>query len=305
MTFNEYIEAIASVENTTIKKAIIVVDIFKAAGRVRQFEEDTANSWLSGERNCQIRRYFPEGKINNVEGLFKYFRNRTGAFLKSLQEAFRPINTDKIVQCNIDDMDKFCRSLVNQFTAIFNLTWPEWSEESNSGMPKPNNEMPSKQMREIFIDNIKKYTIMEIINKKPVIFDRNDSTAVDIFINKIRDLILSNKQSNTNATIYPSIKNFTTELHIKFLSIEATMNRRFDFDNESASINMENDDDSIQVDRRSYNPAIPELSLELIKEAADPLGMLDIAVKEWGDFRNKMNFLYNEIHNYHNKAEDV
>lgn len=125
MTLGDYVEAIASSKITNDSKAKIVTDLFIVAGRTCEFTKDTANSWLNGERRCKTSRYFPNGKIENEVGLINYFKNRPKVSQKALQEAFRPINIDGIVNCDTNDREEFCRSLLYQFMAILCIPWPE------------------------------------------------------------------------------------------------------------------------------------------------------------------------------------
>ena len=146
MTFGEYIRAIVSAKITNDSQARIVIDLFKAAGAVKKFDKDevlsesTANKWINGERFCKTRSYFPEGKINNEAGFVDYFSKRPEASCKALQEAFRSINNDGIVDCDTVDIDVFCRSLLRQFMAILGVSWVE----------EPISETLSEKMLKIF-----------------------------------------------------------------------------------------------------------------------------------------------------------
>ena len=43
------------------------------------------------------------------------------------------------------------------------------------------------------------------------------------------------------------------------------------------------------------SPKLPDLSLDLILESANPVNLAKLAVSEWGNFQDKMNQLFSEI----------
>ena len=92
---------------------------------MKGFTEEAAKSWISGERNCQTSRYFPEGRIKNELAVFKYFRNRSANSLKVLRDTFRQVNGDGIIKCDIDNDDTFCWSILNQFLALLGFPLSE------------------------------------------------------------------------------------------------------------------------------------------------------------------------------------
>lgn len=301
MTLEEYTGAIVSVATTKISKAKIVVEIFDAGKSFKIVSEDTANRWLSGSRNCQIRRYFPDAKINNTEGIYKYFRNRKEAFLIDLKKTFRQINTDKIVKCDTDDMDEFCWSIVNQFAALFDLQWPDQPTTNApiarvpSTSPIVPNKMSSKQMCAEFVEIIEERKIMRIINRKPPIMRRNDSTTLNVFVNHIEKILIKPNENNKRCIAYADIYRFYEILRIEALSIEANLNWRFDYEDASASIDLDKGGSPIEPKRASGLADIPELTKELILESDDPLGLLEMEIREWGNSRDELNYLYNRI----------
>ena len=47
----------------------------------------------------------------------------------------------------------------------------------------------------------------------------------------------------------------------------------------------------IKIGIKVRSPKLPDLSLDLILESANPVNMAKLAVSEWGNFRDKMNQL--------------
>lgn len=116
MSWKEFFTTLKASElfgNTSIAQILIL--LFKAAGAVNDFSEDTAKSWINGKRNCKASTYFPEGKLNNITGAINFFRNRPEENLKKLQRLFGKIKSDSPIDSKTSDMDIFCKSLVNQF----------------------------------------------------------------------------------------------------------------------------------------------------------------------------------------------
>jgi len=164
------------------------------------------------------------------------------------------------------------------------------------------NKMSPKQIRDTFIKAVDYYKIMEIINRKPAVIYRADSTSLNVFRNQTNTLIIVPFQRNENTGIdkatYASIKNFYDRIRILSLSVEASLNNRFDFEDESAFINME-EEAPTEKKSKSNCAELPRLSREFIaeniSESHDPLGLVELAIKQWGNFRDELNFLYNEI----------
>ena len=160
----------------------------------------------------------------------------------------------------------------------------------------------SDEMNEMFLRMTANYCVMEIINRRPPILYRADSVNLNVFVRKIENMLDNTyEQKHNDAAVYVAIKIFYQKLYIQALSIEANLNMQFDFDEEtsyedkSAFINMEEDESSIELEGTSRFSEIPKLTPEIIRKANDPLGMVAVAIKEWGNFRDEMNFLYKEI----------
>ena len=238
MTLVEYIEAITSSKIANDSKKKIVIDLFFAAGTHKRFAEDTANSWLSGERRCKTSRYFPDGRINNEDGFIAYFRNRPEASRKALQEAFRSINTDNIVKCDTNDRDEFCRSLLYQFMSILGIPWPEKAisdtlaiNESPVSPPgscrdevisqtedtlldevevgsTSQNETISELMLKIFKQAIEKYNIAGFMNSDELA----PSRMVFDFVDEIKSKVLYQFVGSQKEWMYEKIHDFTLKL---------------------------------------------------------------------------------------------
>lgn len=99
----------------------IIVRLFKAAGSMKEFSEDTAQSWIDNKRNCKTSKYFPNGKLNNESDAIKFFKNHPKDKLKELQQLFGKAGCDSPIDLKTNDMDIFCKSLVNQFLDFLGL----------------------------------------------------------------------------------------------------------------------------------------------------------------------------------------
>lgn len=297
MTFGEYIEALFSTGFFGKNQAKIVIGIFDAAKSKAFVSDASARAWINGTRNCDIAKYFPDEAVNEAE-LIKYFSSRTKDIQswKKLQDVFTLKQSTCLekgefrVDCNTEDSEVFYWSLLNQFQKIFRL--PE-SERATNNAPSGNlkNGMSFERVRNIFMEGVRCFKVMDIVNRKPAILNREDSANLNIFIDRMDALIInSDYRSQINPILHASIKNFTEALQIQTLSLDAALNNRFDFEDESASINMEEPGGCANQTRRPHQLEIPELSLTIISDANDPLHLLEIAVKEWGNFRNNMNW---------------
>jgi len=237
MNLVEYVGAIASSKITNDSKKKIVIDLFLAAGTYKRFAEDTANSWLSGERNCKTSRYFPDGRINK-DAFIAYFRNRPEGSWKALQEAFRSLNTDNIVKCDTNNRDEFCRSLLHQFMSILGIPWPDevisdtLAIDEHSVLPSNSsrdevisqtanilldevqieitsqNETTSQLMLKIFKRAIKKYNIAEFMNSDELV----PSSKVFDFVNEIKSKVFSPFIGSQKEWMYEKIREFTLKL---------------------------------------------------------------------------------------------
>jgi len=136
MTLRSYINAINRI--IKISQSKIVMELFKEAGASAYVLKETAKSWLKpdgkGHRNCRIHDYFPEDKLDETH-FIKYLQIRVNTSWKALQEIFRSINDDGIIDVNTDNPDVFYWSLLNQFQKIYNLPLSE---------PDKSNDMDTK-----------------------------------------------------------------------------------------------------------------------------------------------------------------
>lgn len=126
MTFRAYINAIHSI--TKLSQSKIVMNLFKEADAKNDVPMETAKSWLKpdgkGHRNCRIHDYFPDDRLNETR-FIKFFQSRVNTSWKELQESFRPINDDGIIDVDTDKPDVFYWSLLNQFQKIHKLPLSE------------------------------------------------------------------------------------------------------------------------------------------------------------------------------------
>ena len=65
----------------------IIVRLFKAAGNMKEFSEDTAQSWIDNKRNCKTSKYFPNGKLNNECDAIKFYKTTPRTMLMYGKEA--------------------------------------------------------------------------------------------------------------------------------------------------------------------------------------------------------------------------
>lgn len=122
MTWKDFINAIRRAKLTNDSSSKILVNLFKAAGTMSEVSESSAKAWINGNRKCKTSTYFPEGNLNNTDGVLRFFKNRPANKLQELQQIFREINDhDSPIDLETDDMDVFCRSLVNQFLDLLSL----------------------------------------------------------------------------------------------------------------------------------------------------------------------------------------
>ncbi len=337
--FGEYAEAMRGTGLFIGGKGKFAAALFDAAGSEQKpVNHVTAKSWVSGHRICKIYEHFPDDKVDE-KGFIKFLSDRAHTSWPKLQEAFRPMadNENCVVNLKTKIPDEFYWSLLNQFQKIYKLplsTKPSaktipvtasvalqttasiFSDDTNVNkelLSETLSEQSSNNVRDRFIKIISNLSIMDIINKKPPILYRIDSTKFNV--DRIDLIQISPDPNHKDAELYTNIQSFTNRLSIQALSIEAVLNNRFGFDDESASINMEIAEDTSKSNRckitnlhrrkipksnrreitKQCRTKIPELSLEVIADAQDPLHLVKIAVEEWGNFRDEMNFLYKEI----------
>ncbi len=120
MTLNTFTRAIEESELENGTQAQILISLFNSSGYIRKSEvgisESAAKKWIDGTRNCKASIYFPDNKLVNPEGAYKFFRSRPEGKLKKLQQIFIKVNdVDSPIDCETNDMDRFCWSVVNQF----------------------------------------------------------------------------------------------------------------------------------------------------------------------------------------------
>ena len=183
-------------------------------------------------------------------------------------------------------------------------------------------------MRKVFLESVQYFNIMEIIKRKPAILNRVDLANFHAFLGHMEMLKLNYISSNN--VLYASMKSFVKSLHYQAESLEGTLNINFGFENETASVNMEGDE-NLSADK-AESLGVPRLS-DLIKDAMAAVvddddyddddgdgdgdgddGDNDVAIddyifnliqlylKEWGSFRREMLYLYDIIHTWPDKA---
>ena len=154
-----------------------------------------------------------------------------------------------------------------------------------------------EQIQDKFIKLIEEFNIMNIINRKPAVFNRDDSSNLNVFLRKL-DVIITNpyKSNSDSFDIYENIKIFKNMLRIETMTIDAGLNNRFSFEDDSALINMEDEGELLESKIPANTFGIPEITQELILESVNPIGVMNIGIREWGNFRNEINLLYKKIY---------
>ena len=120
MTLSTFTKAIEESELENGTQAQILISLFKSSGYISRTDdgisESTAKKWIDGTRNCKVSSYFPDNKLVNPEGAYKFFRRRPEDRLRKLQQIFRKEKDDNSpIDCETEDMDRFCWSLLNEF----------------------------------------------------------------------------------------------------------------------------------------------------------------------------------------------
>lgn len=309
MKFGEYIEILVSTGLFGKSKAKVGIGLFEAAGPKKEFSEEAVKTWIRGIRSCNIERYFPEMEMDD-EQFIAYFRKRTKApgSWEKIQKAFSSKfsadgeTEDICVDLATEDPGVFYWSLLNQFQRIFHLPESE-REVKNSETPlitAPQRKLSSEEICDLFLKATRACEVMDTINRKPAILNRDDSARLNAFLDRM-DFLIPNA-APCDALLSASIRSFIDALRIQVLTLDANLNRRFSFEDESASINMEDDKDWKKNRRRGHRPELPDLSLNLILKSADPVNLGKIAVLEWGNFRDKMNRLFEDISSWQSKS---
>lgn len=120
MTWNTFTKAISEAELESGTQAQILIKLFKRAGYINKKEdeisESTAKKWINGTRKCKIYSYFPEKENVDIQNIYKFFYNRPKDKLMKVQQIFCLEKDDNSpVDCETENMEKLCWSLVNQF----------------------------------------------------------------------------------------------------------------------------------------------------------------------------------------------
>lgn len=201
----------------------MISQLFEAAGCSQDIPPDTAYSWISTgtkERHCRIKDYLPNGKINE-SNLIYFFKRSIKTDWDKLQDAFRSIDNDNIVDLSTDNKDIFFWSLLNQFQKIHNL--PLSKRESTSNTSTYNNEMIR-----IFNEAAEYYHIADFITCDPTSFSlimtisNCDMLKLSTqFINEIGNNIITPFKSCQQEILYIKIYQFQSNLkdYTEYLTI--------------------------------------------------------------------------------------
>jgi len=176
-----------------------------------------------------------------------------------------------------------------------NVTPPKDIPVGGISTPLIQSEISADQVRDLFLKITEHYGIMEIINRKPAVFYRKDSDNLYVYIGEVDGLILNSPSIKNNMLLYVSMENFVEELRIQAFTIMANLNNHFDFEDESAFVDMEEDGASIEPNEPETMNGVLKSTPELVSTAANPLRLMETIFKEWGNFRNELNLLYEKI----------
>lgn len=212
MTFRDYIITITKFY--TKSQIDMVFQIFAAAGCSQDIPTDTAKSWISSgkkERHCTIKDYFPNGKIDE-SNLIYFFKSSIKTDWKKLQDAFRSIGNDNIVNMSTNEEDVFFWSLLNQFQKIHNL--PLSKKGSTPNTSTFNNEMIT-----IFKEATEYYRIVDFISYAPTSISFIAKTSncdmpklATHFIEEIKNNIITPFKSCQQEILYIKIYRFISDL---------------------------------------------------------------------------------------------
>lgn len=252
MEFIDYIKPIQSYCNYK-NQHDVVIDLFQACGTQRDIPPETAKSWLkkgAGHRNCTIKDYFPEKKLNEA-GFIGFFKNCGNSNWKKLQTCFASINDDNVVDLNTNIENDFYWSLLNQFQKIQNLPLSEKPLVSGDSSI-------CNVMIEIFKDAVKYYHITEFMSEDPAYFEVTEKiTKYDLrqlasgFVNDIEDNILREFCPHKSELVFIQISRFV-HLIKKYLDyISAT---HFDIINRPPSVNLCNHEPVMNLNSESKDP---------------------------------------------------
>ena len=332
MTFRKYIETLYYTHLFGKNRLLFARELFCVAITKPDSEpaESTINSWYYKGKRSDIKRYFQNGLVDK-SGFIDYFKKKTkdhGSW-KIIQDAFSKVERDKSFRVDLEteNCDVFFWSLLNQFQRIFGLDESEWEKrdppkqeekgQTISVAETLQDGLSPKQMREWFLDAADRYRIMEIINKKPAIYGWIHSAYLNLFLKEMDPLILN--CARRNDALCASIISFINSLYRKAEILERNLSKRFDFEDETASFNMENDNEVTADSEADLNSLeLPKLS-DVIKAAVADiivggndnddddndddnivdddyiLNLLKLDKKPWGAFRREMCTLYDKI----------
>ena len=236
MTWGIFMSAMEEAELESGTQAQVLCNLFARAGSKREFTEQTAQSWIDEKRHCQPSRYFSDKTITNPNGAYNFFRRRPESKLKNLQQIFRQKkDVDSPIDCETEDMDRFCWSLVNQFLDLLGfqrleLPGADISQENSGGVAEDeidgnadvgqNPEQvsfggtPTEQMRGIFEKAVMDYKIANYICNLSDYLNGEAFYGGDIFAfnDAIENNILSRFLCEQNEKIYKMISEFREAL---------------------------------------------------------------------------------------------
>lgn len=180
MTWEIFLNTIKNAGIAKTKIDQILQILFQRSGYCSEKPEgiarETIKSWIKGSRNCKVYSYFPDGKLQTPEELYKFFRDRPADKLKKLQEICRKEKDGSSpIDCETEDLDRFCWSLVNQFLDLLGLErldLPASDTITDNDYYKKQKwvsfaETPTEQMRELFEKAVEYFKIAVYMCRLP------------------------------------------------------------------------------------------------------------------------------------------
>ena len=301
----------------------LTAKLFEVVNDELLITDDMVSNWLKGN-NHSYRKQLKDGrgfKPFNDDKFIEFIKDRTNQTWKDIQLGFSKYSFEhSVIDYETTDVNVFLKSMVNQFKEI--IGYPYKIDSTNQLDIK--RVITLGQMKDVFIEIIDHYNSMNIINRNPPVLYRNDSIALNISQQNIeKHIIRPCKQNHGDTILYRDIETFFDSLLFRTLSIEATFNRYFEYEDETASINMDTHQRHTKFKEKEKQKEISQLSIKDviaastnkydeydecdendddeadieidIKDVIYGLSVIESLQEEWGNFRKKMNILYDKI----------
>lgn len=250
MTLGTFTKAIMDAELQCGTQENITLALIKRAGYINKKDDDISEStlkkWNNGGRKFNAHNYFPCRECVKIQEVNNFFRRRPEDRLKKLQQIFFEIIDEySPIDCETQNMDIFCWSLVNQFldllgferedlSYLYNKESGNFEEEDNKvdvientsdeteGKSITRNGEQPEHILAFFVRSIKEFGIKEFLDVAPMESVRSFRIEDTInFIGRMKTV----QDGNTDMifamdeAVYGSIIKFTEILleYVKYL----------------------------------------------------------------------------------------